>query len=239
MSVSCQKDYQIKVVSPIIPTAYWKMDEAAGVNRVNSLGDPNNDLTLIAGADPGGIPGKIGNCLSISQPFETFASVAASNGINYSVTGVGLQMWYWFRVNWVVFGAEARVYLSAFDLTFLTIITQADATAQMQGLTTNSTATIVQAFTSGTWYFAFFQFRNSNRKARLSINAGPWTEAALTADIAGATTIPSRMFFSEIASDATDWVDVDEVGIIVNTLLPDSAVATLYNGGAGKTYPFT
>lgn len=236
MSLACSKQYSLTIQSAApVSSAYWNMDEASGT-RVNAVGDPNGDLLVIMG-DEAAVPGKIGNALPFVGPFETFGTTPATL-FNYDPSGVGLTWTLWFQVNPVAFPLDVDFYLSAWDLVWRGDIYDTGFKIEMFGLSTNSTVNFAQVWTPGTWYFAAVQFRGSDLKARLSINAGPWSVAPTTADVAGATTTPSQIILGSIDAGPVENIVIDEMALFVNSVLTDAQIAFLYNGGSGRTYPF-
>ena len=149
MSIACYKDYEIVVqAAPPVPIGYWALEEVAGP-RINAVGDPNGDLA-VGGPDPGNAPGIIGNGCLFIMPFEQFGSPGAAL-FNYNPAGPGISWTFWFQVNPLGFPVEVGFYFNAFAVTFVMNISDLLIRAEMQGLTTNSTATINQVWVPGQW----------------------------------------------------------------------------------------
>lgn len=228
------KAYSITIASAVsIPTpeAYWKLEEASGT-RADALGVAANGLQVI-GPETGNAPGKILNGLVVDTNFGIHYETTNGNTLNYNPSSTGLTVCFWIKFTQGS-GFYYRMYLNAWDITFLCDVWNNQAIAHMEYTGPDSIATIPFTFTTGTWFFVAFQYLTSSLKARVSVNAGSWTDAATTLNLSGATTIPASFTITPIAAPTCV---VDELGMWF-TALTDQQVAALYNSGSGKTYPF-
>lgn len=219
--------------------AYYKLDESSG-NAIDVLG--TSDLTASASA-PGATTGKVGGCRTFaaasSQMFSRADNAALSTGdIDYT-----LAMWVYLASKPVatmdmlsrydVLNLALREYLfvwNAISDRFEFYITNTGGSNNVV------TANNFGAPSTGTWYFVVAWHDAAGNTVNISVNNGTANSAATTmspSDTAVATTLGGR------TGIATRYWDgrLDEVGFW-KRVLTAAERTTLYNGGAGLSYPF-
>jgi len=205
--------------------AYWNLNEASGV-RADSLGL----RSLVDNVGVGSAAAKIGNGLQGVPPTGN----VQYNGLQTDFEFVGTPFTF---CAWVKLAAKAtdysivgpwrasisrswRFYYNfTLDHYVFDIITL--------GAVVAAPSPVIGTFDFAVWW-------NDGINSSIQINNGAIVSAAVLTPLAGAATF-------KIASDHSDTNPfdgiVDEVGVW-NRILTAAERTLLYNGGAGKTYPF-
>ena len=215
--------------------AYWKLDTSDGtftrdVNGLNPLAKVN-DITVNTG--------KINNghkFQSLSELSENVLNSAFNFPSEFSLS-------FWFRIN--IAGVEAQVYRMAHKTEFTNegfeILTNdtrnvaAVTYGPSGGFGMNPSGTM----TVGVWYFFVLRFKASN-----STGSFFWyNESALISqtDVIGEY-VPSSTsklrIGNFIGGEVTLNFTIDEFGLW-SRALTNTEVISLWNNGAGRTYPFS
>ena len=238
MSLACTKSYTLTVAVPITTSAYWKLDEAAGsVPRVASV-SPCNFLPL--GVTSPGTPALIGNGVVFdatvgSNNYTTFAYNAA---LGYTAPN-GWSMWGWFRCD--ATGWAGGLGNGGFEIGFsaglhgirLSVGSSLDVTPFR---VETHWDTVYFNTTLGVWHFFFLFYDGTLHQHGYSIDNGPQSTLP-TANIMG-TVAGGLCTLSNDWMGATGYIIWDELGVCMTERLSLTQLAFLYNGGAGRTYPF-
>lgn len=236
MAVVCTKEYSVKVIAPISVSAYWKLDEAAGnTNRADSVGT----ATLIRGGlTDAGTPALI----NLGVPFTAFfggMGYTATNASLKHVVGDSYSLWGWFKLDQMgngdaIGGPGIRIQHAFNRFIFISFGESLDP--QPVKITTWND-TVYVATTLSAWHFFHLFFDNTLQQFGYSFDAG------------FETLLPTALVYGGFATGVVSleqrWLSFpngivifDEIGFSATKKLTSSQVNTLYNGGAGKTYPF-
>jgi hypothetical protein len=215
---------------------YWVLNATSGTNEPESLG--LSDATV--GSATVGATGILSygvHCTGANNYIS-----AAYNNLQPGGAGITLSSWIYmhnlpsgvtrhfeicyaanaFRMELPDDGNYARLYLRGSDA----------------GVAEFETATKI-SFATNTWYHLCFSNSGIGATAKMWVNGidrFSWHSAHLTDNIAAYTT---PFYLTNRGNTITTYIDgiIDEVGIWNRELTTDE-VSTLYNSGAGKTYPF-
>lgn len=203
--------------------AYWKMEEAGGAARLNSVigaGDLTDSGTVTQQVGRVGQAAGFAGAQTLSVPDSSVYRVGGQDwtlaGWVY-FTGTGLTTLWGKSVAYHVFARTNQIEARSFDGSFNTAV-----------------APYTQAAT--TWYFVCVQYVSSTKTLSISINNGtPGTVVTtnqLTDDGTQFSVGDSVAGFGALSGR------VDELGLWKRALTP-TQITALYNAGAGTTYPFT
>jgi hypothetical protein len=214
--------------------AFWKLDEVAGVRLDavggNSLTD-NNTVTQS--------PGKLGAAAQFTAANSEYLSIADNAALSVGNIEFTVCAWVYLdsktgartvcakRVSAAGGGEFSLVYDSASDRFLFSIF---DSTTGVNTATANTFGSP----STGTWYFLCGKVEAG--AVKISVNAGAFDSAAKTVtipDSAAAVLIGAQQSTPAFFMDGR----VDGVGLWKRALT-SSEVTELYNGGAGKEYPF-
>lgn len=239
MSVACQKSLSITVNLPLPVTAYWKLDEAAAnVPRLDSVG--------IAHLDPSGVtdigyPGLISNCVRFDalvggagyRTFAGFASLGHAAGNSSSFFG-------WVKLDatgpaFALGGPSPEWSLGVGRFIRFAV-----------GSSFSPTPWRVESFhdivyptlTLGVWHFFFFFWDAALQQWGYSFDNGPQTLLPTVEPIGNIATGSMFLDNNGWGGGPTGDVSFDEMGLVPTQKLTLAQLAFLYNGGAGRTYPF-
>ncbi len=219
--------------------AYYKLNEAAGTTRLDSLGV--NDLT--DHNTVGSSPGKIANAADFVSASTQYLSCADNSAFQMGVGDFSMAAWFKFSnsddtgsylpIAWYGRPQSATGYGIG--------IIDAGATAVVIGIVNDGvTGKEVDYETNigdGLWHFVVATFDRAGNLSVILDNGTPKTSSMIT--VLGSVN-NANGFAIGAAYDATHPLDgsVDEVGIW-NRLLTGPEINDLWNGGAGFTYPFS
>jgi hypothetical protein len=216
-------------------TSYWKLEESALNNRLDSVGSralvPVNAVAQAAG-------GKFGNAaefLSADSARLTQEADVSLTAIDWSL-GFTVCGWLYIPTTY----ASRSTVLSKGDTggnNDWGLYTDNVSSPRMQ--VQDSVSGVSIAITAGalsvdTWYFFAGRYNPSTKKAEFSINGGSWSLGSAL------TNVPknsyTRLHINRWGSSYGNS-RVDEVGLWTR-YLSDNEVLALYNGGTGIQHPF-
>lgn len=218
---------------------YWKLDEASGTrfDSVNTshLTD-NNTVTQAAG--------KIGSAASFDEANAEYLSVATNPNIETGDISYTWSAWVWGDATTVAPNvADARAFIGKFasaDGEFLVYYAPNSGCFRMRHLGGGG-VTILSAIAFGpmvasTWYHVLAWRDKGAGTINMQINN---SAVISTASARTPTDLTSSLYIGNAPLANWYWHGrVDEVGFW-KRVLTASERTRLYNGGAGKTYPFT
>lgn len=219
-------------MSVTTPTAFWKMEEAAGATRLSQYGG----YSLTDNGTVGQAAGKIGNAATMARASNQWLSsvnaVFSPGNASYSFAG-------WVKATTVttsqtVLGKDktaAREYL------LILSNTTSKRLEYIPFLAGAPTANVVDThdLVNDTYVHVAFGFDKAGGKAWIQVNGGTRVEAAV-ANHAAATGAEFRVGGREIAADSITgaW---DALGYWNGYSLTSAEVIELYNGGTGMELP--
>lgn len=252
--IACQRDFTLTVnagaVIPV-PTAYWKLDEVSG-SRIDSV----NGLAL---SQTFGITASAAGKISLSVEFPTGASSVIQNLKSpfLSYLGTGVTVAFWCKINSINIATDS---VELFGIQFYDV---GGSTWNWNfnggysiGVGTPTGSTCFWCFcdrafsaddstafdpvfplSTGAWHFIAMWYDPLDKKPRYQIDnaaivVGPALVSGLVAGLNGQLSIESFGSFLPYAD-----YQIDEVGVWMSVLSAGTLTA-LWNGGAGKTYPF-
>lgn len=240
MSVSCTKDFQITVDDPISePSAYWKLDEASGSARNDSIG--TNHLTEDLAPVPSAT-GKIGDAASFVSGSGNYLADETPVGLTWTyatgITAAGWLNYETFDMNNEGVPFEVSRFSGFLRYLFRFFHLQFDNGLRFEvNLFGSATAFIdvpIADIPVGSFFFFRFWVDPADNKLKARINEGTLLISAVTLTPATAGAATAVRMQPEINTNLL----VDEVGLWMK-VLTDAEGASLYNGGAGRTYPFS
>ncbi len=214
--------------------AFWKLDEAAGV-RLDSVG--TNHLTDVNTVTQN--PGKLGGAAQFTAANSEYLSAADSPTLSMGNIEFTVAAWVYLdsktaprticakRVSAAGGGEFSLVYDNSTDRFIFSIF---DATT---GVNT-ATASTFGSPSTGTWYLLVGKVEGAT--VQISVNAGAFNSTAKTVtipDSAAALLIGAQQSTPAFFMDGR----VDGVGLWKRAITA-TEVTELYNGGAGREYPF-
>lgn len=236
MSIACAKQYTMTVNIPIVASAYWKLDEAAGnTNKADSVGTAT---LLRLGVTAPGTPALI----SLGVPFTALfggKGYAVTNAALGHVVGDSYSLWGWFKLDQMGNGdgvGGPGVSVGHNFNRFIRITFGESVDPQPVKITTWDD-TVYLATTLGAWHFFHLFYDNNFQQFGYSFDAG-FETLLPTAEVYGAFATGSVTLEQRWTSFPNGSVTFDEIGFIKNQKLNLAQVNFLYNGGLGKTYPF-
>ena len=214
---------------------YLKNDEALAVPHVDSSGNvtpfTNNNTVL-------GVAGKIDNAASLTAASSQYLSHADA-----AVFRVGTQSTTWaFWANFTTLPVSGACLFSKTAVGDLSYWCDYDGTSRLRFIVTADGATphiavanALGAPSTATWYFVLCAYDGPNNRIGIYING----------DLVGNTTAhaggvwPGAASFKVGSRLPDEYMNglVDEFGMW-SRLLTAAEIGLLYNGGAGRTYPF-
>lgn len=215
--------------------SYWKLEEASGT-RVDSVVTSGNDLTdnnTVTQAS-----GKVGNAAQFTAANSESLSRASNALLQTGDIDFTLPAWVYLDAK-----AARRPILSKWDTANnREYILQYDSTPDrfsVQVSSNGSATTTLNANTLGspstaTWYFIVVWHDSANDTLNIQVNDGGIDSQAYASGVFAGTSD------FKVATGAGFFLGgrIDEVGFWKRTLTAAER-ATLYNSGAGRTYPFT
>jgi hypothetical protein len=219
--------------------AYWKLDEASGNTRADSVG--GNTLSESFGS--------VSTASHISNAAQFVAAdddaLTATDSASLSLNGTDWTIALWARRDSDAghAGYEAMVQKQSGDtwgnLEWGIFYDRPNSRFEA-GVSNGGSGFFVFGNTSsvsnGTWYFVVVKWNNSTQTLSISLNNGTFNDQTI-----GGQTIQDgggqlRIGSDRTASGPTNFA-IDEVGIWKRILTADELTA-LYNSGSGTTYPF-
>lgn len=217
---------------------YWRLDEASGT-RYDVLG--TNNMTSVNAV--GSAAGVITNCATFatasSRALTNAPTTALASGSTIAITAF-VNLASKTQANVVAArydgGASQRGYMVYYDNTIdrFKFIVSTNGTS-----TFTATANSFGSPTQGTWYWVYAYYDSAAQTIGISVNNGAIDTTAVANVIFATTagfTIGANLSSGAIANPLDG--SIDEVSIWRRTL-NYSERAFIYNGGTGRTYPFT
>lgn len=247
---SCESTFSITVNTALTALLYYKMEEAGGALRQDAVTGLIGNV-LIASADMLNAAGKVnfGAEFALNDPIANPS--LASNGTPAVMPDFtkGFHFACWMRWNSksatvdfeiVYFLNTPFLTYSAFRLQW----TPNTFTLHLEDFQLGvDFLTLPVAFNPviGTWYFVEFYWNAATTKIGLVINRGAVNESAAGAGFQpianGCNKMLFNFFFDAFNPGDAETVLVDEFGYF-GLKLSAAQSDFLYNGGAGRTYPF-
>lgn len=217
--------------------AYWKLDEASdgsgAVARVDSVGGLSlTDTNTVASA-----VGKVGNGAQFVAANTEYMYIADNPALSAGL-GVDFSLAAWFYPTTNPAGqAIAGKYGSGTNEYMLNVQSQDACFTGSNGgapVVARTTGGVV----AGSWYWLLGEYDATAELLKISINNGTPATATLANGIQNGTS-PFAIGAFGVGVFLSYYVNgiVDEVGVW-KRLLTTAEKASLYNGGAGLSYPF-
>lgn len=240
----CSKPMSITVTTPVPqPFAYWKMEEASGTTREDSVA--NNDLLVAGGGAVNQITGKIdfgAECIGGGNP-----RLRLLNDTDFSYAGEGFTACGWFLLpTYAGFPAIADIFEINFEdgggapLGLYQFFAPEDSAPGPIGDVPfkigwyhNSGADIIsttETFAFNQWHFFRVWYDPADQKLHLQINNGTKLSSATSFAQAAAARADINL------RNSGNTVRIDEVGYW-KQILTDAAGSALYNSGSGLRPP--
>lgn len=239
MSVSCSKDYSLKVSRASQFTHYWPFEVWPGPfqDMVSGHFSMRNNPGIIQG------PGLYGFGLRHTNPanatFFVFPTVNTDLAYTPSAaTTAGISFCYW--INFTT--SHNYDVLLFFDLgvnnwtlqQYWTSATKNFTVLVDSTLTPSDSFNVVQDMPNGVWHFVCVTLEKSTNAVSLYVDAALIFSKVMSVvfvdtpegELRGGTTDPG-------AEDFT----IDEFGLSLNSCFSPATIAWLYNSGAGRTWP--
>lgn len=208
--------------------SYWKMDEASG-NALDAVG--TNPLTAVNG--PASVPGKIGAARSLVRSSGQYFTHASNS--DFQVTAdYTFAAWVYFNSFPAAMAIAIKGQLIAGTCEWALIAGGSSVLRYGRGGALNSGTVNVNV--TGIWYYVMCWQDSVNLKLGLCVNNQASPDLISIAAINPPANDP---FYIGNDSGTTRYLDgyVDEVGFWKRTLT-SAERTTLWNGGAGLSYPF-
>lgn len=225
---------------PALPSSdidhWWKMEEALSATRRDAIATVPADLSAsVVSGTIGNVAGKV-NFACEQTGSNVNLQHTASTQILYGNTGLTL-------FGWLKAGTASNSMLVDYDLKFggsvdrLRLAVAVAASGDMTFAFTENVSndpvvpSIIVAGGVGSWIFVRMWHDGPNGKLRLQLNNGTIYESP-TAWTPGAHTSADLIFYG--STSPRYW---DEWGLIYRVFTADEA-SYIWNGGAGRTWPF-
>lgn len=224
--------------------AYWDLDETSGT-RVDATGN-GHDASVTGTV--GNATGKLGNCATFGSGTN---NLEIADHANLSVVGAGFTVACWIKSTSVVAFASLTWWAASkgaggvnheFAIGFESVKYANDNARfivhdQGTGTQKDLTVSLGGSITQDAWYFLVGWVGADNRM-HLQINNGTDNQSATTFSGTSGQNTAHAMHIGSFTTASSGNLHVDEVGFWRRVLTSDERTE-LYNGGSGKTYPFT
>ena len=223
-------------------TAYWKMDEGAGVTTTNDTLEIYNGTLVNAGWTAQGL---LKNATTYNNKNQAFVNMTLP--IYQFNTSLSMSMSLWVKKNTtgeMSIISQSNPYTNWQGLNLKFIIGEylewKFGSSDVAGSNSLNTLTTTDNFTAlGTWYHIALTYSNNGNITKLYVN-GILKASDLTGINTSGSSNASRMMFGawfnrEGVSAYFFNGTIDEVGIFDKELTSDE-VSYLYNSGAGRSY---
>jgi len=222
-------------------SAYWKFNESSG-NAADSSG---NSVTLTNNNTVGYAAGKIANAGDYgSSNTNKYFSVANNLGIN----GGNISFNFWVNLTTAPTNNTEQGFIGQFNssnkINYRIYYTNESGTFKIYfnrliaGISNNG-PTVTQTLTVGTWYMLTYTYDGTNVKGYLNASeigsAGGGSGSGSDNNYYNGVVVGT--FNSNPPPDRPIKGLIDECGIW-SRALTGAEITTLYDGGAGLTYPF-
>lgn len=241
MSIVCQKDYKITVVTPV-PNLYWKFEEPTGP-WFDQFQHAEIDQTLPTVTS--GTPALIQNGLKLhgDDPVVNTADppivYPASNGCSFTI-----WIKFYNRVAGDIIDGAVLLYnignnssiafeVKAFASTLHTIML-----VEVEDVSSNffTNQVDVGPVANNVWYFFAFTFAQPSKLTTFYFN-GVSVGTTTSTVTPTATSLLSIDINASTGGAAKDLIQCDEMGVWINHVLTSSEVSQMWNGGAGARPP--
>jgi len=206
-------------------THYWKMDETTG-NRLDSVGAFHMVPYNTAGYEAG----LIGNASTLGGSPNALRNVSAI----LSVPATGATVWGWIKLGST--GAMAIINSNVSTL-YWGLVHQTTDTWRFFVIDTvsgSSAASDTVSDVLGAWYFVCGRYNSTTKKAELRVNNRAWTLGSALSNEPAPTT--GDLWMNRYGA-SYGTCSLDEIGF-AERYFSNADVDLLYNGGAGRSYPF-
>jgi hypothetical protein len=199
---------------------YWKLDEAAGVNRVDSTG--NGRTFVESGGNVAQATGKIGNAASLTSdgPTLTQSNIPTRVG-DFTIAG-------WVNPRTGVDAGGSAILTRASDFLLSWSYTPERFNWQVEQST--GSFDIFAAVAGDVWHFVVCEYDHTGARARIKVDDGAWLSVSVTGT-------PNLTAANLTLGSGTYDREIDELGVW-DRLLTDTEITFLYNLSFGETYPF-
>lgn len=247
--MSCEKSFTIQITPAVSPQAWWTLNQATGSLVEAITGTPMVLDVFGTGASFASVAGKVGNALQINLGTFDFASALSDPNADFAYQGTGFSMCFWLfappgsaaagGTQLSYSGGTTGPNFFSFTVENLTNVT-CDGAIEINGVSSGMTfPAIGAAIVNNAWNFFVFTYDGTTGEVKASINGSALASFGVfgaTAATPGDPTATLGILQISAAVGVNDfrW---DEIGIFASAL-DQSGVDFLYNGGAGKTYPF-
>ncbi len=237
MSTICEKDFTLHVET-ISLISYWKFDESgASDTRVDVAG--NNDLTPDLGGGLSVVAGKIGNAVGFDTLNRGLITAVPSTDLIYDPTR-GMSFTGWVKSTDTAFVDSNTLFrLESLDAPInqwaFTIGTGLNSVNFNCNDGTNIEG-ISKAIVLATWHFIRAWIDPADNKIRFQLDLGT-TDVGTDVFSAFETAIQSQVTMRTAIFGTPRDKQFDEFGVWDGVISDDTA-SFLYNGGAGRTFPF-
>lgn len=214
--------------------AFWKLDEANGLNRADAIGAN----TLINNGVATQIVGKIGNATNMTVAGSQYLSIADNAALSFGV-GVSVEICGWVKLSTIT--GSGRMLISKDDgVVNRSFFIRDDGTGKIQfecsdtgggAFPGNVTASSFGALVPGTWYFFDIYYDAVGNTIGISINGGSFDTVAFSGGIFDGT---APWILGAGQAGPTNFLDgaLDAVGVWKRNLTTAERTQ-LYNGGVG------
>lgn len=218
--------------------AYWKLEEASGT-RVDSSGA---GINLAPTAAPGNSAGKIGNALSTVAASSQYVGLTNNAALKWG--GGDFSSCFWVKYTTIpAFPPTISTWASVdngtgFQLTLAGARGGNDIIFSVGNAIASAVSTAIKAGipSTGVWYHVVGLYTNSTKKASIYVNGVAGTDGGALPSDPTTANVDFALGGSLGVGGFTDGL-TDEVGKW-SRKLTTTEIATLYNGGAGVTWPF-
>lgn len=217
------------------PTAFWKMEEAAGATRLSQFGG----YSLSDNNTVGRAAGKIGNAATFvgasSQYLDSSNAVFSPGNASYSFAG-----WVKFTTVTTTQCAIGKDKTANREYLLLLSNTTSKRLEYIPFLAGSPTANVIDThdLVNDTWTHVAFGFDKAAGKAWIQVDGGTRVEASV-ANHSAATSAVLRIGGRELSGSLFMTGAWDALGYWNGHSLSSAEVIELYNGGTGMELPAT
>lgn len=223
---SQNKDFTITVTAPPPVMVYFAFEQTSGnyIDSALGLTMPNTGFSSVPGLIAEGVTATTG-----------FSEVSTGNSIPFNKsTSPGITMWFWMFLtasNPSIIGGVGLDF-SGSPL-FIEISNPSGTTCN--GIVNATFASSTTAFTGifGAWNLFTLVYDLSNHNLRLYHN----TTLVSTTAFSGSPFATGNHNFGIILGGGPSLCDADEAGGVMNRVATTTQITSLFNGGAGVTWP--
>lgn len=234
----CSKNFTLTLGAGLTATAYYTLNSADGSgNLIDSVA--SLPMFKQAGLASAYVPALISNGIERTDTLKTQYTTGLVAALPYPDTG-GWSEWGWFKIlgqGSASVGSEL-IFATFFSSIFIDV-GNTDNPGNVEVSWTDSLFQSVQTYltvSTGNWHFFHLYFDPVTQKIGISIDNGAPTLTG-TGVVWGVSAKSVWDFFGPSVSFGLDIV-WDEIGLKLDRKLTSAEQTALWNGGAGKTYPF-